>query len=601
MCFLLLGASLDRLDSVTRNKYLHCGANRFSNYAAIGNALQQQPAQQVLRNHLAFVWVGSPFFCGSPVTAANIAELREQYLTKPHLLNGTFFIAIVEKDRATLISDRFGSIPVFVASLNDAGIVIATGYRSVLAQLTPSESGGLSETAVYEFIYMRRLFGTKTYHDRVSCLPSASITKINSVGKVIESVQFWKPKVTELDRGENEPARLVESLKSASRMYMRDDVERYGLMLSGGLDSRGLLSLGRSRYSTFTTAPSQNNEYKIARELARNFGAEHKFLLRNPDHLVENFSSMVLASNAMTVFHECQFMEHAETIASEVDVVHMGIGLDIMFCGHYMFKHRPSLFGRPALFFILDRIDEQHLEQIFIENVSYRLKTSDVQAIVKPGAIAHLDQALLNSAKQKLDEGRGCGLSGHRLWEYMHLTDLGRHYSTLMARSLSQYLPVEIPAFENDLYDLAFRLSVKGKVNWRVYLQALRKLSTEAMRVPNSNSNIRASLGPFAQTGINISRGVAARLFPSAPIRRMPQTADRSWSAVRNDLENEFFNSKIDQLADSSAVIDLSFIDPDKLRNIIADHKSKRADHSVLVNLLLTLEYGLLQDAVMPY
>ena len=183
----------------------------------------------------------------------------------------------------------------------------------------------------------------------------------------------------------------------------------------------------------------------------------------------------------------------------------------------------------------------------------------------------------------------------------MHLTDLGRHYSTLMARSLSQYLPVEIPAFENDLYDLAFRLSVKGKVNWRVYLQALRKLSTEAMRVPNSNSNIRASLGPFAQTGINISRGVAARLFPSAPIRRMPQTADRSWSAVRNDLENEFFNSKIDQLADSSAVIDLSFIDPDKLRNIIADHKSKRADHSVLVNLLLTLEYGLLQDAVMPY
>ena len=90
--------------------------------------------------------------------------------------------------------------------------------------------------------------------------------------------------------------------QSHSRMYMRDDVERYGLMLSGGLDSRGLLSLGRSRYSTFTTAPSQNNEFKIARELARNFGAEHKFLLRNPDHLVENFSSMVLASNAMTVF-----------------------------------------------------------------------------------------------------------------------------------------------------------------------------------------------------------------------------------------------------------------------------------------------------------
>ena len=163
---------------------------------------------------------------------------------------------------------------------------------------------------------------------------------------------------------------------------------------------------------------------------------------------------------------------------------------------------------------------------------------------------------------------------------------------------LSQYLPVEIPVFENDLYDLAFRLSVKGKVNWRVYLK--RSVNSLQMRF-NSNSNIRASLGPFAQTGINISRGVAARLFPSAPIRRMPQTADRSWSAVRNDLENEFFNSKIDQIADSSAVIDLSFIDPDKLRNIIADHKSKRADHSVLVNLLLTLEYGLLQDAGMPY
>ena len=61
-------------------------------------------------------------------------------------------------------------------------------------------------------------------------------------------------------------------------------------------------------------------------------------------------------------------MEHAETIASEVDVVHMGIGLDIMFCGHYMFKHRPSLF-ETSFFFSLDRIDEQHLNK-------YLLKTS---------------------------------------------------------------------------------------------------------------------------------------------------------------------------------------------------------------------------------
>lgn len=595
MCLLLISADREKIGRAVSGRFTSTPTELVNSGLAVGTAAQQQSPNVFIDGKHTYVWLGTPFFLGAAVTKESFPRIRHQIITSPECLNGAFFIVIATEDQTTLITDRFGSIPLFYAFFKDRGMVLSSGYLCLLEHLGADEKGGISEPALFEFLYMRRLFGLKTYHGKVKCLPSASVVTVDCSGKILKIEKFWRHKLVGLGNQVVEGSDLAAGLIDASRMYLRDDVERYGLMLSGGLDSRALLSLGGARYKSFTTARKKNNEVEIAQKLSNMFNVPHEFLMRDPEYMAQNFDLSVLASNAMTVFYECQFLGQAQTIAAQVDIVHMGIGLDIFFCGHYMYKSRPKFLGRPALFFVLKDLDSDILERTFINEVSYRLKTSSLTSIVKPEAMPDLNETLLRSIEEKMDEGRACGFFGHNLWEYMHLTDLGRHYSTLMARSLSCYVPVEVPCFENNLYDLAFSTSIEGKVNWSVYQKALTEISDSAMRIRNSNTNLPAHLSLQTQSLLNIFRGVVGRVTRSSRLKRMPGFSDRSWPAVKDDLENPFFREKMEALSESGAIMSLSFIDPDRLRKVIREHQDGCHNHAVLLGLLLTLDHGLLR------
>ena len=596
MCVLFFGADREGVDLAASRKFTRGRMENCGKHLAVGTAAQQQAPNLFIGEDCTYVWLGSPFISGELITKENIARLGDQLISSPEKLNGSFLIAISTTDQLTLITDRFGSIPIFYGFFRNKGIALSTGYRCLLEHLGSKNAGVISEPAIFEFLWMRRLFGEKTYHQNVKCLPSASLITVESFGvNITSSTQFWRHQSASINREGGEAEYLVERLANASDLYFSDDEKKFGLMLSGGLDSRALLSLGKTRYKSFTTARTKNNEFEIASELSQLFNVEHEFLKREQDYLVQNFEASVIASNAMTVFYECQFLGHAQSIASQVDIVHMGIYLDIFFCGHYLFKKRPQVCGRSAIFFILQQLDDHNLEETFIKNISYRLKTSNPESVVHAKAILELKNSLLESIRQKMDEGRQCGFSGHRLWEYMHLTDIGRHYSALMARSLACHVPVEIPCLENDLYDLALSMSIEDKVNWSAYQDALKKLSAAAMRIRNSNTNIKAHHSLFIQTILNVIRSAAGQLTHSGQIKRMPEFGDRSWPAVIDDLGNAFFDNKINDLGESSEIMSLSFIDPDRLRKVISEHRSGIQNHAVFLSLLLTLEHGLLR------
>ena len=70
----------------------------------------------------------------------------------------------------------------------------------------------------------------------------------------------------------------------------------------------------------------------------------------------------------MTIFYESQFVGYIQQISELIDVVHMGIGLDIFFCGHYMAKYHPVVLGRPSLHFKTRNIEVNRIENEFMEN-----------------------------------------------------------------------------------------------------------------------------------------------------------------------------------------------------------------------------------------
>jgi len=180
------------------------------------------------------------------------------------------------------------------------------------------------------------------------------------------------------------------------------------------------------------------------------------------------------------------------------------------------------------------------------------------------------------------------------LWEYLHLSDFGRHYSMLMASSLRSKIDTRIPALENQLYQLAFSMSPALKLNWSVYIQALTSIAPDLMKVRNANTNIRASRSLHAQSIIRGARKIARGIGFSG-LRGTPSYWDRSWPLVRDDFKCHVIESKIQEMLDTGVLPDLPFVRKNGLRQIIREHNSGQKDHAILLGQLLTLEYAYLR------
>ena len=507
--------------------------------------------------------------------------------------NGSFAQILASALGCAIITDRFGSTVVFIASTLRSELLISTSYEELIKEVTPEESGPLVEESIFEFLYMRRLFGEKTYHSQVRVLPAASVSHVEFNSGRTTSKKYWTPGPPSLFNAHEASTLLTRELKNATERRLASQDERYGLMLSGGLDSRALLAIGCDRYMCFTNTPKKNNEYEVAHRLASSVGATHHYLRRPRDYFERIFSDAIASSNSMTVFYEAQFLGYIEEIATYVDTVHLGIGLDIFFCGHYMNKYHPAMFGRQALYFKKTNMIEGNFEQDYLNCVSYRLKTSKLRSIVKDDYWKSLQESLTVAIKEKAAAGRSVGLCGHSLWEYMHLTDFGRHYSMLMSSSLRGQIDAQVPALDNELYNLAFSLSTDLKLNWNVYQNAIEKLSPGLFKVKNANTNIRASYDLFTQTGIQIGRSLVRRLGVTG-IGGLPSMDDRSWPLVSDDMATPFMRAKIESMVTGGRINNLPFIDPQKLMNVFAEHVSGKKNHGVLFGLMLTLEHGVL-------
>ena len=515
-------------------------------------------------------------------------------------LNGHYFVLLLDKQTPTVhqINDRFNSQLFFYAK-NTELTVFSTSY-SHARRVIGAAIENVDSTKIYEFLIFRRLYGQDTYHDAIKTIPPATILQLKVKTGEFKTHTFWKPRYNErAPNGSNSDwaKRIATGITNSVSKYFIDDKKR-GLMLSGGLDSRALLGVGCERYQSFTNVEQKNNEFAIAQRLAETVGSSHEYINRPIDYLGDWFDQAIEISNGLTVFHEAQFVGYKDQLVSHVSAVDLGLALDIFFCGHYLPKYQPKIFGRHAWFFRLKRLPLSNLSDYFIENVSYRLKTSDANSIFSKRYRKDYREQLNKKIGSIFELGADVGATGYDLWEFMHLHNFGRHYSMLMANSMRRYVDVGIPALDNDLFDVALSMPVEYKYNWRAYVAALNLISPELMEIENSNTNISASNSLYLQTGKKIFRGLVNTVWPDM-MKRTPAYWDRSWPTVDQCIKrSRTMSEKVSDLYGDALIYDIDGIDPDKLRALIREYTEGVSDHSIFINMLLTIEHNVLRDVM---
>ena len=205
-------------------------------------------------------------------------ELGPECLRK---LRGMFGFAIWDaRDKSLFLArDRVGIKPLYYC-LTDGSLVFASEIKAILAD--PSVNRQLAPELIDRFLTFLYVPGDETLLKGIRKLAPGHYLLIKD-GKVAVR-QYWDLEFTGSYRGrsvEQTESDLLALLSETVRLHMIADVP-VGVLLSGGVDSTGVLSLAvegtGKKISTFTVGFAEQgvaDERPYARLAAQKFGTEH--------------------------------------------------------------------------------------------------------------------------------------------------------------------------------------------------------------------------------------------------------------------------------------------------------------------------------------
>lgn len=243
-------------------------------------------------------------------------------------LNGSFVVVIVDEDEdAVLIAnDRIASKPLF---LFKDGRAVYFGPEMKSLFLIPSLERKLNLAAVADFLSNGFFTTGHTFVEGLEWMDGATVLKI-ARGSVT-SHKYWEWELRP-DRREKSPEyyqeALVALLRQAFRRSLRVDAT-YGVLLSGGHDSRGILGFyleqkNDRQLKTISWGREEDtfsSDCAIARRMAQGLGADHRFYRLTAEEVMDTFHEFILLGEGLTwnlwpydVFHKIREEQGVDVI-----------------------------------------------------------------------------------------------------------------------------------------------------------------------------------------------------------------------------------------------------------------------------------------------
>ncbi len=537
--------------------------------------------------------LGSPIWQNS-VDRHRIASMFVSYAEENGFLkeiNGTFLLVLVDSTSKKIcaVTDRFGSWPFFYISENRS-FGGGTNYLSLLKLFQKYARIVFQPQAVYEFIYMQRLLGTKSFDSKVKAMPGGAVLSWRAEGGDLTVRRYWQPDYTKTTAPVKENIRaLSDLLRSSCEKYLADGV-RYGLLLSGGLDSRAVLAALPPQVICYTIGEHYTNECRIAALLAEKRQSEHFFVKRAPSHYADILPDAVRLGSGMYVYDHAHFLGLKEAFGQQSEVLLHGHGLDYFFQGMYLPAKRVKIAGRPTYVKRLLPV-KADVAHHYYERAPYRLKHPGVLSLLKKEKRSDFTGYIIESIRRLVEEASDFTADRYDIWEYIHNSNLSRHYTHLNIESLRFYIEERCPAFENELYDFYLSLPVEHRFGARLFKRSIAHMVPPLMRVPNANTNMRADRSPAAATAEFYINVLCRKIHIPCAFPGPPSQSEKSWHDRNAVLRNiPVLRTAAGKLGRSERLAALGCFDMDFIKKIAEDHLHKTADAGDLLVTLLTVD-----------
>ncbi len=523
----------------------------------------------------------------APGPAGVLAALyRQEGNQLAERLEGTYCAVVVdeEKGQAILITDRVGSHPLYWFA-GSTRFVFATALRCVLRD--PAVQIKLNPQALADYLAFGFLIGEKTLAQGVELLPPASTLTVGwkSGLKVSAPERYWHVvsafQCTDRPKAEC----FAELIETFSRVVARASQgnSSVGLSLSGGLDSRTILSAldcKNKKISSYTLGVRGCADQVIASQLARIAGTQHTFFELNEGYLgdfAESLRAMIVMTDGMYLSHGLtEMLAYRFLQRSDIRILLRGHGGELAKHGQAWPCHTDEHIGAmrtseelvPYLMSRLGHVGrEEMLPKLFTE----------------PWARQMAGQAP-NSLSTAL---RGIDLSPVNLCSYIYLNEVHRRFTTPSIDLFRSLHEIRLPYVEVDYLKVLLRMPPSWREGVEIHREIVRRNLPTLLKVRNSNTGAAADASPLVESVLD---------KVNTALKRLNVYGYRHYHNFDAWMKKRLIET-VESILLSPESLDRGMIQKATLRRLIHETRSGTGNHGYLFQVLLLVEIWLRENA----
>ena len=480
-------------------------------------------------------------------------------------INGEFLLISLDKStgKVQISVDRYTSIPLFYF-VDETGFHGYVFYKDLWMHQKRNGKIKLNEHAIFEFLWLQRLLGSKTYDNSSAFLLAA--TTLTYVDGQLTTSRYWVPSFVKTPDSVDQSAHKLAGLLRQSIKRKTSDVPgNIGLFLSGGTDSRTILGAFDDPPLSFTIGVSNNNEVQIARTVASIVDSKHKYVPFQSDPYSDSIDALTMLGGGMHAFDHSIFYGLDKYVSSEVDVVLHGHGIDYMFQGMYLLNRNIKIFGRRTSFKRLESIGSDFPSE-YLTKIGHRLKELELSDYVLEHRRSEMTEQLRHSVEEVQTLGESFCETPDDYWEYMLIHALARHYPFTNLSSMGTLAEQRVVAFDNDIFDLYTSLPKSHRLDGKIAKATLQALNQKLASIPTANTNERPNQSPLSKDIFRVIRGIKRRAGLQGNSVPDSTAEERTWPDRGRmfSSQSKLMNTAM-ELRKSEAIASLSFINMDKL------------------------------------
>lgn len=505
-------------------------------------------------------------------------------------MNGQFVIVIysIVERKLVIVNDRLGFRPLYYADTGKE-FIFSSEIKAILAtELIPREVDGVG---LLSLLFLGYNICERTLLKDIKVLPAASIMEVDKQGYHIK--KYWSMKFVESDETRHVDYYIEELGEVLIKAVDRRSTGRFGVALSGGLDSRmvagALKPRGRSVY-TYTFGDPRSLDARYAKRVAEAIGAENEFLTYSGNDLSDIAHQIVWHTEANVSVLSCKSLSFQNQLKTRIDVILSGSLGD-------------HLLGFP----ITGKLIRARKEQLgdFLLQHHHDFKDIRSGGSIFGDDFAHIcggqfrDSFLSSISALNL----GSNASSANIVQAWDIDNRQRRY-ILGAISIDRHLfEIRTPFADCDLIDLILRIPPELRYNYYIYKKMAGVTFPFLNEIPWEKTELKITLGKNIEKILRLGFKIVRRAERN--LGRMgvdfavlaPKVFLDFEKIFRTDAKTKGFLAGI--LLDSKT-LQRPYFSRKGLETLMSEHFNGKANHAETIGKLITFELFLRRFVDVP-